>query len=74
VTSWPATDLRDRGDDDFFPMLAPGSGGSVHENGCRAGYVVTHGDRGLCGVTGLDRVDDLRMPFDVMKGRGLRSS
>jgi hypothetical protein len=32
---------------------------------CRAGYVVTHGDRGLCGVTGLDRVDDLRMPFDI---------
>ena len=59
------TDLRDRGGDDFFPKLAPGSGGSVHENGCCAGHVVPHGVSGLRDVAGFDRVDDVRMPFDI---------
>jgi hypothetical protein len=61
----PRTDLRDRGGDDFFPKLAPGSGGSVHENGCCAGHVVPHGGGGLRDVAGFDRVDDVRMPFDI---------
>jgi hypothetical protein len=61
----PRTDLRDRGGGDFFPKLAPGSGGSVHENGCCAGHVVPHGGGGLLRVTGFDRVDDVRMPFDI---------
>lgn len=57
--------LRGRGGGDFFPKLAPGSGGSVHENGCCAGHVVPHGGRGLRDVAGFDRVDDVRMPFDI---------
>jgi hypothetical protein len=61
----PRTDLRDRGGDDFFPKLAPGSGGSVHENGSCPGHMVLHGRGGLLGVTGFDRVDDVRVPFDI---------
>ena len=51
--------------DDFFRKLAPGSGGSVHENGSCAGHMVPHGRGGLLGVTGFDRLDDARVPFDI---------
>ncbi len=65
VASWPANRLARPGGDDFFPKLVPGSGGSVHENGCCAGHVVPHGGGGLRDVAGFDRVDDVRMPFDI---------